>query len=95
MGGRPSGMQIGAAKHILLYARIMSLNFLEKARPCLLFFSAIYLPSLIKDTECICPCINSEICRVHGSALFSGCRTRWETIKWTCDEEMVLGHIGA
>ena len=59
MGERPSGMQIGAVEHILLYARssnpnsafrtqcALSLNFLEKARPCLLFFSAICLPSLI------------------------------------------------
>ena len=50
MGERPSGMQIGAVEHILLYARssnpnsafgtqcALSLNFLEKARPSLLFF---------------------------------------------------------
>ena len=47
MGERPSGMQIGAVEHILLYARssnpnsafrtqcALSLNFFEKARPCL------------------------------------------------------------
>ena len=50
MGERPSGMQIGAAEHVLLYVRspspnstlraqcALSLNFLEKARPRLLFF---------------------------------------------------------
>ena len=30
----------------------LSLNFFEKARPCLLFFSTICLPSLIKHNEC-------------------------------------------
>ena len=70
MGERPSGMQIGAVEHILLYARssnpnsafrtqcALSLNFLEKARPCLLFFfcnllTVSYRPSLIWDNECI------------------------------------------
>ena len=73
MGERPSGMQIGAVEHILLYTRssnpnsafgtqcALSLNFLEKARPCLLFFSAICLPSLIKDTECISLLISREL----------------------------------
>ena len=44
-------MQIGA--QILLSEPYLHclFNFLEKARPCLLFFSAICLPSLIKDTE--------------------------------------------
>ena len=68
MGERPSGMQIGAVEHILLYTRssnpnsafrtqcALSLNFLEKARPCLIFFCNLptvsYRPSLIKDNEC-------------------------------------------
>ena len=67
VGERSWGLQIGAAEHILLYiwtSRLpltqilhqqlweLSLSFLEKARPCLLFFSKIYLPSLIDRVLC-------------------------------------------